>query len=172
LIVGENIRRAAAKNSTYQNDAKRRGCYGDVVSTQSKQHETSLPMVLRTVLLFVLGTLASPAHAKSLRVTGTTGYLSEWQMSGDVTETISGRIRQFAGPLTMKHVGLCSQNGPEEKAAEIKFEITDSRPLPRIRAILVMDGIHCTFSGTLSDTYDGAMDCANAKGVPIGISLK
>ena len=132
---------------------------------RSSKHETSLPMVLRAVLLVILGALAGPSHAKSLRVTGTTGYLSEWQMSGDVTETISGRIRQFAGPLTMARRPVQPKR-PEEKAAEIKFEITDSRPSPRIRAIFVMDGIHCTFSGTPSDTHDGAMDCANAKACP------
>jgi hypothetical protein len=35
-----------------------------------------------------------------------------------------------------------------------------------------MEGSNCTFSGTFSDTYNGLMDCADAKGVPIILSIK
>jgi hypothetical protein len=127
--------------------------------------------VLALAITAVYAVVASPVHAQSLRITGETGYLSEWAVSGNVSESISGRVREFSGPLTIKHVGLCSQAGPEEKVAEVKLQIAKSRLLPRFHATMTMDGSKCTLSGTFSDTYSGLMDCAGAKGVPITFSM-
>ncbi len=124
------------------------------------------------LLVLMLSAAASPVHAQSLRVTGEAGYLSEWEVSGNVTESISGRVREFSGPLTMKHVGLCSQAGPEEKVAEIKLQIAKSSLWPHFNATMTMDGSKCTFSGTFSNAYSGLMDCADAKGVPITLWIK
>jgi hypothetical protein len=133
-----------------------------------------LEVILRALFLFVLilNAAATPARAQSLRVTGATGYLSEWEVSGDVSESMSERVREFSGPLTMKHIGLCSQAGPEEKVAEIRFQMTRSSSLSQFRATMTMDGDRCTFSGKLSDTYSGFMDCTNAKGVPLTLTIK
>jgi hypothetical protein len=128
---------------------------------------------LKTLLLvLMLPAVATPVHAQSFRVTGEIGYLSEWAVSGNVTESLSGRVREFSGPLTMRHVGLCSPAGPEEKVAEIKIQIAKSGLLLRFHATMIMDGSSCTFSGKFSDTYNGLMDCADAKGVPITLSIK
>ena len=136
--------------------------------TQSK-----LEIALKTLLLaLILSAVGNLAHAQSLRVTGETGYLSEWEVSGSVTESISGRVREFSGSLTMKHVGLCSQAGPEEKVAEIKLQITKSGLWPHFHAAMTLEGSKCTFSGKFSDTYSGLMDCADAKGVPITLWIK
>ena len=124
------------------------------------------------LIVLMLYAVASPVHAQSLRLTGETGYLSEWEVHGDVTASMSGRVREYAGSLTMKHVGLCSQAGPEEKVAEIKLQIAKSSLLPHFQATMTMDGSKCTFSGKFSDTYNGLMDCADAKGVPITLSIK
>jgi hypothetical protein len=131
-------------------------------------------VVLKALLLFLLicSAVVAPARAHSWRVTGTTGYLSEWELTGDVTETPSGLVKEFSGPLIARHVGLCSQDGPEEKPAEIKVRIMKSGSLSQIRATMIMNGTKCTFSGTISDTYAGLMDCANAKGVPVTLSVK
>jgi hypothetical protein len=132
-----------------------------------------LEIRLKTLLIVLtLSAVASPLHAQTLRVTGETGYLSEWEVTGDVAESTSGRLREFSGSLTMKHVGLCSQAGPEEKVAEIKLQIAKSSLLPHFHATMTMDGSKCTFSGKFSDTYNGLMDCADAKGVPITLSIK
>jgi hypothetical protein len=133
-----------------------------------------LEKVLRTFLplVLILSAVAGAVQAQSLRVTGATGYLSEWEVSGNVTETVSGRVRDLSGPLTVKHVGLCSPDGPEEKAGEIKLQIMRSGPLSQIRATMTWDGAKCTFSGKFSDTYTGLMDCADAKGVPLTLSIK
>jgi hypothetical protein len=128
---------------------------------------------VKTLLpVFMLAAVAGPVHAQSLRITGEAGYLSEWEVSGNVTESISGRVREFSGSLAMKHVGLCSQAGPEEKVAEIKLQIAKSSLWPHFHAAMTMDGSKCTFSGKFSDTYSGLMDCADAKGVPITLWIK
>jgi len=132
-----------------------------------------LEIALKTLLLaLILSAVGNLAHAQSLRVTGETGYLSEWEVSGSVTESISGRVRELSGPLTMRHVGLCSPAGPQEKVAEIKLQIAKPGLLPHFRAIMTMDGSKCTFSGKFSDTFSGLMDCADAKGVPVTLSIK
>jgi hypothetical protein len=75
------------------------------------------------LLVIVLGVTADHAQSGSLRVAGTAGCLSEWELGGDVAERISAGIKEFFGPLTWKHVGVCSPNGPEEKYGEIKIQI-------------------------------------------------
>jgi len=129
---------------------------------------------LRTLLLFafICSAVAGPVHAQSLRVTATTGYLSEWEIIGSVAETAAGRVKEYSGSLTARHIGLCSQDGPEEKTAAIRFRISKSGPSSQIRATMTMNGTVCTFGGTLSDTYSGLMDCADAKGVPLTLSVK
>ena len=129
---------------------------------------------MRALFLFalILSAVATPVRAQSLRVTGATGYLSEWEVSGNVTESASGRVKEFSGPLVMRHTGLCSQNGPEEKLAQMTFQIAGSSSPSQFRATMTMDGDKCTFSGKLSDTYSGVMDCANARGVPLTLTIK
>jgi hypothetical protein len=112
------------------------------------------------------------ARAEPLQVVGVIGYLSEWQVTGTVSETVSGLTKEFAGSLAMKHVGLCSHNGPEDKIAEVRLEIARSTLPHKLYASLVLDGAKCTFSGLLTDTYSGFMDCPNAKGVPVTLSVK
>ena len=50
------------------------------------------------------------AQAQSLRVAGTAGYVSEWELSGEATQTVSEATKEYFGPLTIKHVGLCSHD--------------------------------------------------------------
>jgi hypothetical protein len=126
-------------------------------------------LLVFAVLPFAAGVV--PARAEPLHVTGVIGYLSEWQITGAVSETASGPMTEFAGPLTMKHVGLCSHNGPEEKIAEVRLEITRSSLPHQLHASLIYDGARCTFGGPLADTYSGFMDCPSAKGVPITLSV-
>lgn len=129
---------------------------------------------MKTLALFVLflTAIAAPAHAKSLRVIGTTGYLSEWELNGNVTESWSGRVGEFSGPVTVRHIGLCSQSGPQEKVAELQLQMVRLGSLFQFRATMTMNGAKCTFSGKLSDTYNGLMDCTDAKGVPLTLSIK
>jgi hypothetical protein len=128
-----------------------------------------LRLLLHAIALAVAADLA---QAGPLRVTGTAGYLSEWELAGDVTEKEPAGAREFSGPLIWKHVGLCSVNGPQEKLGEINLRISGSGASSRIDATLWLDGAPCKYSGDLSDRSTGMMDCVNASGVPLTLSLQ
>jgi hypothetical protein len=76
------------------------------------------------LLVIVLIALATRAQAQSLQVIGYSGKLGEWELSATVAEKVVDRTKEFSGPLTMRHVGICTQDGPEEKAGEIRFQLS------------------------------------------------
>jgi hypothetical protein len=78
--------------------------------------------------------------------------------------------REFSGPLTMTHVGICTQDGPERKTGEIRFQVLDAPP--RVQATLLVAGDTCTYSGKLSDFYSGILSCRGRPGVPLRLWLK
>ena len=121
-------------------------------------------------LPIVLSALATPAVAQSLQVIGYSGYLGEWELTATVTEKISSRTKEYSGPLTMRHVGLCTQDGPEEKTGEMRFQISASSS--RLIATLSVAGVECTYSGRLSDSYTGTMDCPDRQAVPLRLWVK
>src|SRR6266568_6729387 len=54
-----------------------------------------------------LGAYAGPASAQSLQIVGYSGYLGLFVIAATVTENASGRTKEYSGPFTMKHIGLC-----------------------------------------------------------------
>jgi hypothetical protein len=120
------------------------------------------------LLPIAVGILATPACAQSLQVIGYSGYLGEWELTATVTERISSRAKEYSGPLTMKHVGVCTQDGPEEKTGEMRFQISPSR----LNATLSVAGVECTYSGQLSDSYTGTMDCPDRQAVPLKLWVR
>lgn len=129
----------------------------------------SLPFA--AILLFAGG----PASAQSLSATGVAGYLSEWQLNAQLSRTSTSG--EFSGPMSIKHVGLCTHDGPDEITTQLSLRISDAKPWfakaqSEIRASFVMDGSECRLAGSFSGIFRGAMDCAGAKGIPIEISFK
>ena len=122
------------------------------------------------LLPMLLSVLATPAAAQSLQVIGYSGHLGEWELSAVVTEGTSSRTKEFSGPLTMKHIGLCSQDGPEERTGQLRFQMPASSS--RLDATLVIAGIECSYSGRLSDSYNGMMTCPDRQAVPLKLWLK
>ena len=122
------------------------------------------------LLLFVLGALAAPAQAKSLQLVGYAGMLGEWELTATVTENARGWTKEFSGPLSMKHVGICTQDGPEEKSGEIRFQISASSS--RLDATLLVEGVACSYSAGLSDSYSGMMACPDREAMPLKLWLK
>jgi len=121
-------------------------------------------------LPIVLCALTTPAGAQSLQVIGYSGYLGEWELTATVTENVSGQTKEYSGPLTMKHVGVCTQDGPEEKTGEIRFQISASSS--QLNGTFSVAGVECTYSGRLSDSYTGTMDCPDRQAVPLKLWLK
>ena len=124
---------------------------------------------MRSLFLAILP-LASPTAGQSLELIGYAGELGEWELTAAVTERASSWTKEFSGPLMMKHVGICTQDGPEEKSGEIRFQI--SARSGRLNAELSVAGTTCTYSGKLSDAYTGMMSCPNRQAVPLKLWLK
>jgi hypothetical protein len=125
--------------------------------------------VVRALIpLIAASALAAPAQAQSLQVTGHAGVLGEWELTATVTERAAARTKEFAGPLTLKHVGVCTQDGPEEKAGEMRFQLANAR----MKATLLFDGVECSYSGRLSDSYSGMMSCPDRRPVPLTLWVK
>jgi hypothetical protein len=118
--------------------------------------------------LIVLGALATSAVAEPLQVFGYAGVLGEWELTANVTA--NDGTKDFVGPLTMTHVGICSVDGPEEKKGEIRFRVSESPA--RMRATLLFDGAECTYDGRLSDSYTGKLACPGRPSVPLAVWLK
>jgi len=126
---------------------------------------------VRALFLFmVLSALATPATAQSLQVIGYAGMLGEWELTATVTKTASDYIKEYSGPFTMKHIGLCTQDGPEEKIGEMRFRISASSA--ELRATLLVAGVECAYSGRLSSFYTGTMNCPDRQTVPLKLWLK
>jgi hypothetical protein len=120
--------------------------------------------------LLLAGTLATSAQAQSLQVVGYAGVLGEWELTATVTER--GRLwsKEFSGPLSMKHVGICTQDGPEEKTGEIRFQI--SALSSQLDATLLVEGVSCTYSARSSEPYSGLMACPDREAVPLKLWVK
>ena len=123
-----------------------------------------------TILPIALVALAGPAVAEPREVFGYGGELGEWEVSATVTEKESSTSRELSGPLTITHVGICTQDGPEQKTGEIRFQVLDAPP--RLRASLLVDGVSCTYSGKLSNFYSGTLNCPGRAGVSLKLWLK
>jgi hypothetical protein len=122
------------------------------------------------LLLLLAGALAAPAQARSMQLVGYAGVLGEWELTATVTERAGLWSREFSGPLSMKHVGICTQDGPEQKTGEIRFQI--SALSSRLDATLLVEGIACSYSAGLSDPYSGLMACPDREAVPLKLWLK
>ena len=120
------------------------------------------------VLTIVLVALATPAGGQSRQVIGYAGVLGEWELIATVTENASWWTREFSGPLAMTHVGICTQDGPEQKTGEIRIRISSLS----MKATLLIDGFECAYSATWSDAYRGVMDCPGRRAVPLVLWLK
>ena len=120
-------------------------------------------------LAIMLGALAASASARALEVTGFSGFLGEWEVSATVTETASGRSKDYRGPLVLKHIGLCTQDGPVEKKGEMRLQISASSQLS---ATLSMPRTECTASGQMSGTYNGTMTCSDKQVIPLRLQVK
>ena len=122
------------------------------------------------LLLLMTGALAAPAQAKSLQVVGYAGVLGEWELTATVTENPTRWSSEFSGPLSMQHVGICTQDGPEQRTGEIRFQI--SALSSRLDARLLVEGMECTYSAASADPYSGTMACPDGKAVPLKLWLK
>ena len=111
-----------------------------------------------------------PARTEPLQIHGTMGYAGEYELSGNVSEQDLNGTKEFSGPLTVSHIGLCTHDGPRETVGKIRFELAKSSS--RITATLDVDGSKCTYKGMLSESYHGFMDCGREGSLPLRLWTK
>ena len=121
------------------------------------------------ILTVVLTAVGMSAQAQSLNVAGKAGYLEEWELAATVTPQ-DPEQRNFSGPMTLKHVGVCSVGAVVEKSGELQFERMSGSQ--RVKAKLMVDGMQCAFEGALSETASGVLQCPGSSGVPFVLWTK
>jgi hypothetical protein len=128
-------------------------------------------MLRRLATIVPVLMLAGAAQAQTFKVIGQAGVLGEWELAGDIVETTTAGKQEFAGPLTMTHTGLCTQDGPPVKAVQMRLQL-DAKA-SRLDATLLIDGVACTYSATKSDAYNGQLRCADdRREVPLLLWLR
>jgi hypothetical protein len=92
-------------------------------------------------------------------------------MSANVAVNPSDRTRELRGPLLLRHTGVCTQDGPDEKSGDIRLRLSDSRS--ELEATLKFDGMECRFAGrSSSDRYTGLMSCPDRRAKQMNVWLK
>jgi len=120
--------------------------------------------------VWTLALVASTNAQTTRAVTGQAGILGEWDLTATVTQRPDSGGRQWSGPLSMKHVGFCSVDGPEEKTGELRLLVSD-RP-GETSVTLLIDGMECTFKGRLADGEDGVMACPDRPDMPMMLMVQ
>ena len=124
-------------------------------------------MVVPAALSLMCANSPTSGTEAELQVSGQAGVLGEWELTA--TLIAAGAGQPFSGPLFMKHVGLCSVDGPEEKKGEIQLQLVGPS---RVKATLFVDGATCIYDGRKSDAYNGMMRCPDRRDVPLVLWLK
>ena len=123
---------------------------------------TSAMSVTVSAVLICLG--APQALAQSYSASGQIGYLQEWEIKGTLAKTTTRLGADYSGPVRLRHVGLCSTNGVEEKPAVVQLNVSSSR----MEGTLSMDDDSCRIVASGSS---GLLTCRNGQGVPINFSI-
>jgi hypothetical protein len=127
--------------------------------------------LVRSILAAVaLLAFLTQTQAESREVIGQAGFLGEWELTATVTARAADGTTEFIGPMTLKHVGICTQGGPEEKIGELRLRISESSG--RVKATLLMEGTECTYSGNRAGSFEGFMNCPDRRSVPLTLWLK
>jgi hypothetical protein len=124
------------------------------------------------VLTICTGVLIAPsALAHTLQIQGVAGYLSEYELTADVSGQLAdGGSEELSGPLSVKHVGLCTHDGPNEMLGQLKIRFKDLSH--KIEASLSYEGRECLYYGFLSESATGFMTCNNKLTLPLRLWTK
>ena len=120
---------------------------------------------IRAIVAVILTFAAAPAvWAQSYSVSGQIGYLHEWEMIGKVAKAVTRSGADYSGTMTLRHVGLCSINGVEQKEARIQLKASSAR----LEGTLIIDDDQCRIvvSGSAGS---GLLTCRNGQDVPINL---
>jgi hypothetical protein len=126
---------------------------------------------MRTLLVGIsMCIVAATAAAEPYAASGQVGYLQEWELKANLAKTVSGSKIEYSGPVTLRHVGLCSANGVEEKSGSMR--LTMSRAPAAAEGTLALEGDSCRVVANQAPSYSGLLTCRNGQGVPISFSIE
>ncbi len=130
----------------------------------------STNVVVRALISAIwIGAGAGSATAQSYSANGQIGYLQEWEMKANLAKTITSSGVSYDGPVTLRHVGLCSVNGLEEKSGVVR--LTVSRRTSAVEGTLAMKDDTCRIVASASKSHSGLLNCRDGQGVPISFSI-
>jgi hypothetical protein len=130
----------------------------------------STQVVVRALISAIwIGTGAGSVMAQSYSVNGQVGYLGEWEMKANLAKTITSSGMSYDGPVTLRHVGLCSVNGPEEKSGVVRLMV--SRKTSAVEGTLSLKDDACKIAASASRPHSGLLNCRDGQGVPINFSI-
>ncbi|MCP3407388.1 hypothetical protein [Bradyrhizobium sp. CCGB01] len=118
------------------------------------------------VAIFVLFAAAPAARAQSYSASGQIGYLHEWEITGNLAKTVTRLGAEYSGTVTLRHVGLCSVNGVEQKQARMQLKVSSGR----LEGMLIKDEDQCRIVASGS-SGSGLLICGSAQGVPINLLI-
>ena len=123
---------------------------------------------MRALVSAILVCATAPAAlAQSYSASGQVGYLQEWEMKASLAKAPAGTVEDFSGPVTLRHVGLCSVNGVEEKSGTLRLSVSRSG----VEGTLAMEDDSCRIAAVAAPSYSGLLRCRNGEGVPIHFSI-
>jgi hypothetical protein len=126
---------------------------------------------MRTLLVAIsISVVAATAAAEPYAASGQVGYLQEWELKASLAKSASGGRIEYSGPVTLRHVGLCSVNGVEEKSGNMR--LTMSRAPAAAEGTLALEGDSCRIVASQAPSYSGLLTCRNGQGVPISFSIE
>jgi hypothetical protein len=106
---------------------------------------------------------------QSLAVMGYTGRLGEWELKANLAREGDAK-GELSGPMNMRHVGICTVDGPEEKSGYMRVRLSSWSS--RVEARLTIDGVECLYRGPLSDSNESELDCPDRRPTPITLWAK
>jgi hypothetical protein len=113
---------------------------------------------------------SSVAVAQSYSTNGQIGYLQEWEMKGNLAKTATRTGANYAGPVTLRHVGLCSADGIEEKSGVVQLSVPPTKA--GIIGTLAMKDDNCQILATAGQPYTGLLSCHDGQGIPIHFTIE
>lgn len=125
------------------------------------------PVMRALIVAAFAAASAELTSAAALELVGQAGVLGEWELTASLVA--AENKQEFAGSFVLKHVAMCTVDGPETRTGELRIYMLNSS---RVRATLSIDGIPCTFRGTKSDAYVGTMSCRDRRDVPLRLWIK
>jgi hypothetical protein len=114
--------------------------------------------------------VSSAAIAQSYSANGQISYLQEWEMKGSLAKTMTRTGTNYDGPVTLRHVGLCSTNGIEEKSGVVQLRIPPTNA--GFVGTLALKDDNCQISASAGQPYTGLLSCRDGQGIPIHFTIE